>query len=565
MNKKSMWKKQVAIVLSIFVLAILASAQTALTTTTDKTGTADLEVTSRVATNYDIGKLLGWRASEIAKEELCFVKDSPYILAMTDAGYAIVGGEAGGKTTESCIDGVSESSGCTIGKGNLLLIHRSKEKPLWFAFFNSETKECIYLEANESVFDESVSGFIGLSDEEVFTTIAKENISTDLLLNETYAQTLGADFGKVFGGNEFSIITIASVWDKGAPYEFMQAAQLHNHICPGLASGYLIIRYLDKNLPLQAGQKYTVIACPPWCKDDAFQAILDATVGKRQMCVKQVCSEQREVLPKDIAGIYIRHKGKYGAGDGLALSFNWTKACEISEFPRSYFKDFASYKWWYARLKMDLDMMDYISKPETLVTEVHSFSITASEHKQLHEKGVDPYEVLGIVKPPLPVLVDIQERTKQLIDLAWEIHDNTAAIADDPAIADDVRAVAEELHVDASHPLIHTAQYIYDYNLEDLKDLTRDPEANMAEINDTIFTIKEYLGECEDVLIEYHDLAHELCTIVPDTHATYAEATHGAFHDADAEIFAIRQKLEDLEKELAPVPTSTPAPTPTPT
>jgi formylmethanofuran dehydrogenase subunit E-like metal-binding protein len=254
MEKKKIGKKQVAIVLSIFVLAILASAQTALTTPGDEAGTADLEAAGFVgAANGDIGKLLGWRASEIAKEELCFVKDAPYILAMTDAGHAIIGGEAGGRTTERCIDGVSESSGCTIGKGNLLLIHRSKEKPLWFAFFNSETKECLYLEVDESVFDKSVSGFIGLSDGEVFTKKAKENIGAELLLNETYAETLGADFGMMFGGNEFSIITIANVWDKCPPYEFLKAAEFHNHICPGLTSGYFIIRYLDENLPLQAG------------------------------------------------------------------------------------------------------------------------------------------------------------------------------------------------------------------------------------------------------------------------------------------------------------------------
>ncbi len=554
MNKKKIGKRQVAIVISIFVLAILASAQTALTTTTDKTGTADLEAAKCVgATNSDIGKLLGWRASEIAKEELCFVKDAPYILAMTDAGYAIVGGEAGGRTTESCVDGISESSGCTIGKGNLLLIHRSKEKPLWFAFFNSETKECLYLEVNESVFDKSISEFICLPDEEVFTKIARENISAELLLNETYAQTWGADFGRMFGGNEFSIITIANVWDKGAPYEFMQAAQLHNHICPGLTSGYFIIRYLDENLPLRSpSEGYDVIACPPWCKDDAFQAIIDTTVGKRKMTVKQLAKEQSQQLPPNVAGIYVRWNGTTGTGDGLVLSFNWTKASdEISKFPRAYFKDWGTYKWWWARLKMDLDLMDYLCEPETLVTTIRSVRFNnTGELMALKYADVNPYEVIGLVEHPLPVVEEIQEATQQLIDLAWEIHDNTAAIADDPALPDDVRAVAEELHVDASHPLIHTAQYIYDYNLEDLKDLTRDPAANMAEINDTIFTIREYLGECEEVLEEYHEMAHYLCTIVPDTHTAYAEATHGAFHDAEAEIFAIRQKLDELEREL---------------
>jgi len=164
--------------------------------------------------------------------------------------------------------------------------------------------------------------------------------------------------------------------------------------------------------------------------------------------------------------------------------------------------------------------------------------------------GVNPYEVIGLMEHPLPVVEEIQEATQQLIDLAWEIHDNTAAIADNETLNDTVRAIAEELHVGASHPLIHTAQYIHDYNLEKLKDLTRDPASNMAEINDTLFTIREYLGECEDVLDDAHVLVGQLELIVPDTHRPYAVATHDAIHNAEAEIFAIRQLLNTLEGEL---------------
>jgi formylmethanofuran dehydrogenase subunit E len=224
--------------------------------------------------NITVSNPVGRRAAEIAKEELSFVKDDPNILAMTDAGYAIVGGKSGGTTTEACIDGVTASAGCTIGNGNLLLIHRSKEKPLWFAFFNNASGECVYLEVDNSVFELSIDEFKALPDEEVFTTIAKANIGAD----ELFANP--ESWPTVFGGNEFSIITIANVWAKGAPYEFLKAAEFHNHICPGLTSGYIIIEYLDENLPLQGSQNYEIIACPPWCKDDAFQVIFDKTVGK---------------------------------------------------------------------------------------------------------------------------------------------------------------------------------------------------------------------------------------------------------------------------------------------
>ncbi|MCW3133238.1 MAG: FmdE family protein, partial [Methanophagales archaeon] len=354
------------------------------------------------ADNIAVGNLLGWRAAEIAKENLSFEKYDPNILAMTDVGYAIVGGEADGKTTEKCVDGITASTGCTIGNGNLLLIHRSKEKPLWFAFFNNKTKECLYLEVDNSVFDNTIEEFMALPDEEVFTKIVKENISADLLLNETYAQTWGADMKEIFGGNEFSIITIANVWAKGAPYEFLKAAEFHNHICPGLTSGYFIVKYLDANLPLQSpSDKYEIIGCPPWCKDDAIQVIFDKTVGKRYVAM-HLTPEDSAQLP-GVAGIYVRWNSTVGKGEGVVLAFDWAKACAISGFPRSDFRDWATYKWWWARLKMDLDMMDYVDDPGIFVSTIHTFNVSSTkEIQQLKYAGVNPYVELGLLPTPTP-------------------------------------------------------------------------------------------------------------------------------------------------------------------
>ncbi|NOR79117.1 MAG: hypothetical protein GQ523_12080 [Methanophagales archaeon] len=349
--------------------------------------------------NIAVDNLLGWRAAEIAKEKLAFDKYDPGVLAMTDASFAIVGGEAGGKTTEKCVDGVIASTGCTIGNGNLLLIHRSKEQPLWFAFFNNATGECVYLEVDNSVFALSTDEFNALSDEEVFTTIAKEDISAESLLNEPEAwqQKMNA---KVFGGNEFSLITIPNVWAVGAPYEFLKSAEFHNHICPGLTSGYFIVKYLDENLPLQsASDKYEIIGCPPWCKDDAIQVIFDKTVGKRYVAM-HLTDEDSARLP-DVAGIYVRWNSTAGKGDGLVLAFDWTKAAAISEFPMSDFKDFATHKWWWSRLKMNLDMMEYLDDPGKLVSTMHSFPVNSTEeYQKLKYAGVNPYVELGLLPAP---------------------------------------------------------------------------------------------------------------------------------------------------------------------
>ena len=256
----------------------------------------------------------------------------------------------------------------------------------------------MYLEVDTSVFKLSTDEFEALSDEEVFTTIAKEDISAELLLNEpgAWQQKMNA---KVFGGNEFSLITIANVWAAGAPYEFLKAAEFHNHICPGLTSGYFIVKYLDENLPLQSSSdNYEIIGCPPWCKDDAIQVIFDKTVGKRYVAM-HLTPEDSAQLP-GVAGIYVRWNSTAGNGEGLVLAFDWTKACMTSGFPRSDFKDFATYKWWWARLKMNLDMMDYVDDPGIFVSTMHAFPVNSTEeYQKLKYAGVNPYVELGLLPP----------------------------------------------------------------------------------------------------------------------------------------------------------------------
>ena len=339
----------------------------------------------------DVMKDLGSRAAAVAMNQLDFEKGDENILAMTDAGYAMIGGQ----TTEAAVDGLSETCGCTIGKANLLMVHRSKFSPLWFFFYDKESDEAVYLQVNESA---------DLAGEDVFSIVSKEMIDAGYML-ENPKEWNGKFDDKVFGGNEFSLTTIANVWSHpNTTYDLLQATMLHNHICPGLTSGYMISKYVEENLPLEtSSQSYKVIACPVWCKEDAFQAIWDATPGKRALYVKGLTGDNMAALPdyaKNAAGLYIRWNKTTNTGDGLVVGFNWTKSQGMSGIKPADFKNFATYKWWWARLKMDLDMIDYINNPETVCTTIMEFQVNNNDLTQLQEAGVNPYVYLGIVEAP---------------------------------------------------------------------------------------------------------------------------------------------------------------------
>ncbi|MBW1692107.1 MAG: hypothetical protein JRJ70_15440, partial [Deltaproteobacteria bacterium] len=218
--------------------------------------------------NLSVLHLLGVKASMAAMSRLTFSKGDPKVLAFTDAGYIA---KIGAYTTEKALDGVMMTTGTSRGKGNLVNVHKPYNATLWFAFFHKESKECVYLEAKGDILKSyldrertergtALRDFMKLKDGEIFATIAKENIDANRLLNNPKAWQKKM-IARVFGGNEFSLFTIANLWAMGLPNDFIKVAELHDHICPGLTSGYLIAEYLKKKLPsLAPRHEYTIIA-----------------------------------------------------------------------------------------------------------------------------------------------------------------------------------------------------------------------------------------------------------------------------------------------------------------
>jgi formylmethanofuran dehydrogenase subunit E-like metal-binding protein len=293
------------------------------------------------------------------------------LCVLTDAGYVKVDGE----TTEGCITTIRKETGCSIGDGNLLTIHRSVNNPLWFVIFDNATKDCVYAVYKNGVFNATKVNIDG------------ENATTSDGWNAMKA---------AIGSDAFSIVTIANAWGYGAPYDFLKCTEFHNHLCPGVTSGYMLADYLLEEYPLGDGEKYVVISCPVWCKDDALQVMLDATVGKRGMFAKNMPAHD-EI--ENAAGIYIVWNSALNNGTGVVLSFDFGEARNVSNVTES---DFNTYPM-ASRIKMDWGMMPYLNQPETFVSTMYTFNVTYDLLKRLELAGVDSYIEIGLADDPCAI------------------------------------------------------------------------------------------------------------------------------------------------------------------
>jgi formylmethanofuran dehydrogenase subunit E-like metal-binding protein len=124
--------------------------------------------------------------------------------------------------------------------------------------------------------------------------------------------------------------------------------------------------------------------------------IFETNVGHKRLFVKWLTKEQTKLLPKEaknVANIFINTK----TNEGIVVGFDWDKASKMCEIERAWFKDFATYKWWWTRLKMNICLMDYLDKPKEFVFTIKEFSTTPEQVEKLKAAGVNPLVELGIM------------------------------------------------------------------------------------------------------------------------------------------------------------------------
>ena len=266
---------------------------------------------------------------------------------------------------------------------NLLVVQNPRNSPLWFAFFNKSTGDCVFIE-------------VSYGDLEEISYRVTENINFEELAADAGSRAAWNEkiSEKVFKGREFAIVTIANAWATGElDYELMQCLELHNHFCPGVSSGYVLANWVEDNYPLEDGVSYTVFSCPVWCKEDVFIKRWDTTPGTRGLWVSDLTVEEKEALGGSPAGIFVVTDKNAGTIKAVVLGFDFTP---VNEGCGAQDGDPA----WVSKYLMDLWMMDKDNwAQEGLVYEIEVIDIDADTLNEMKQADANPYVVLGLLNP----------------------------------------------------------------------------------------------------------------------------------------------------------------------
>jgi len=187
------------------------------------------------------------------------------------------------------------------------------------------------------------------------------------------------------GKDMFTLAGIATAWSQGAPYDFLKAAELHNHICPGLTSGYLLAHFIQEHYPLAPGERYTMVSSPVWCKEDALQVVLDCTPGKRGLVVKPLSDAQRnKISVSDPAGFLLIWNAKTKMGKAVALRF------DFKAFKALYPKDTP-------KAATLLFTIAHLKTPEQFVSVAKEFTLDETQYNAMRQAGTNPYQIAGLM------------------------------------------------------------------------------------------------------------------------------------------------------------------------
>jgi len=260
---------------------------------------------------------LGLKVSEKALKHI-EKAEGEALLVITNAGYV----RLQGKDTSPMLDGLQKGTGVSLGRGNLLIVHESPHRPFFVFIYNAQSDKAWYME----IPNQRQGLGAGISETLQATQETLEEGFLARQLQEGKIEQWAKE--KRFGGNAYRLSIITRIWKIGPSPELRHSFLFHDHLCPGVTSGYYLAKFIQKHFPLGPGESYFMIASPVWCKDDALQLILNTTPGKRSFAVIPLTDADKACLAdetKEAAGMIIRYHRQEKKGTGAVLGFSWDK------------------------------------------------------------------------------------------------------------------------------------------------------------------------------------------------------------------------------------------------
>jgi formylmethanofuran dehydrogenase subunit E-like metal-binding protein len=310
---------------------------------------------------------------------------SKYCIAMTNAGYA----EIDDCSTAGALDGLSRFLGVSRGDHSLIEIHSAAGAALWFAIYDKKSGFCAYLQVDpDGVYTKKI--WHGMDNGSLFSIKALEQINAEHLYDnaELYAEKFNS---RIFGGNEFRIVTVANAVAEGAPTCAVRSFEFHDHYCPGVTSGVLMALYLKAFYPLSPGGSYFIQTVSPWCKEDALLVMLNTTPGKKAYAVAYPTAEDIAAWPEwaqNASTIAYRKDPASGTWDGVVLGLAWGET-GCPEYGHSVMNKLCADLWYLERL----------DQPEEFVKILYEFELPAGDDpKNFARPGVDPILMLDQLK-----------------------------------------------------------------------------------------------------------------------------------------------------------------------
>ncbi|MGM0424239.1 MAG: FmdE family protein [Thermodesulfobacteriota bacterium] len=307
------------------------------------------------------------------------------VIVLTNAGHA----RPDGFFTQGCLDGLRESTGASRGKASLLSLNSRFDQPLWFAFYTPESGKCAYLQLDPEISRQDLAS--SRQSQELFAMQNIARIDAEYLFEhpDKFAEY---NQEKYFGANLFRVLTAANIAALDAPGDLLQAMQPHDHYCPGVTSGVLLVRFIQKNI-LQGspGADFFVLGLQPWCKEDGLQDLLNTTPGKRSYGVFYPEQEQVQNWPEDLQQtstiVFVREKES--PWQGWMLQFDFAQAREQFDGPK--LENPALEK-----LALGIWLTEHIQEPEKFVSVVKSFELSQDMHpKDFLQPGAEVLQELS--------------------------------------------------------------------------------------------------------------------------------------------------------------------------